>query len=986
LGGGTSASTGEPFAFVGRQNYYRDPETDLYFLGAGGSDSGLGRYYDPSAARFLSKDPIEQAGGHDNLYLYCANDPVNQTDPSGNRFLVRKCDWRNNGPYPESHAGRTLRDGLWRTYAENNAAIRKSYWGGRTDINLLIGRVEPVNGHEYGVLNLFDNLPAAVWGEAEKDKGPNGDAIRDALRRDWVITGPGAGTDGFAQGSAGALGLFWADVDPWLYTPPRYGPLDVSAPLASLALRSAPGRRAVTAAANSVPGARFVINTLTDAADAAGGAFEQGQKILLEKAEQLVRVGVAALLSQLGIKPEDLFDNIKHFADNITDALPGIIRDHNQFREALLGGLEDSLNDFQKGFPGNVIKLTSEWLVEKLGIEDADVPKAFPAKLDAVDIVFFLLNWLGLSPEKFKKEAGEDWSEIEATVQTLVGGQVETVLTDVQKLKDLFNKVWGGENSEDNPFSEAGKAKLFNELFEKLKEVLIRYAVTEGIKYVAGLVTPVGGLLKVVDFLIKVVNVGPAFLKDVSELLKKIGDGIAWAAKGNREEVKKVLDAAIPKLAKTALTFLSGIIGFDSVISQIKKPADTVKTKVTDVRQKLIGRLRGDKSIKIYPGALVEPYLFTVGQSKHLVAIESVTDGGRQSAEIFIGSFITTAARKLADLEVLSKATNTPGAGNLIPPLQKLASEVQEKANKHLQLITRAGTAIGPRDLELLGLKGQLIKDKGKDRLLAAGDRITEQVIDENKKKILRPAQILLGLRFQALYTALGQGRDPASKPEQPVYIQKPIDAEAATILNRACRDGAAKGRFPDTISQAKKPNPVNASRVVEHCDMISMNQTRTESVTFTARKKADGEPEGNTNTYIYLNYVAGREDDVAGHLFPQFLGGKLKMARRYWLSPNDNGVPLALKANTSNFEQAQSLIRAFLGWISTPPKSISKHQKPKVAELAGAAFSAHPATYDIAAHIMFDYREQSEPLRPSHITYEVYIDGIVFRYFFPNQ
>jgi RHS repeat-associated protein len=87
LGGGTSASTGEPFAFVGRQNYYRDSETDLYFLGAGGSDSGLGRYYDPAAARFLSKDPIEQAGGHDNLYLYCANDPVNQTDPSGNRVL-----------------------------------------------------------------------------------------------------------------------------------------------------------------------------------------------------------------------------------------------------------------------------------------------------------------------------------------------------------------------------------------------------------------------------------------------------------------------------------------------------------------------------------------------------------------------------------------------------------------------------------------------------------------------------------------------------------------------------------------------------------------------------------------------------------------------------------------------------------------------------------------------------------------------------------
>jgi RHS repeat-associated protein len=56
--------------------------------------------YDPATARFLSKDPIE--GGtipaaqyltkdpvvdrpeSSNLYLYCLNDPVNYTDPSGN--------------------------------------------------------------------------------------------------------------------------------------------------------------------------------------------------------------------------------------------------------------------------------------------------------------------------------------------------------------------------------------------------------------------------------------------------------------------------------------------------------------------------------------------------------------------------------------------------------------------------------------------------------------------------------------------------------------------------------------------------------------------------------------------------------------------------------------------------------------------------------------------------------------------------------------
>lgn len=39
--------------------------------------------YDPSTARFLTKDPLEERGGSPNLYLYCFNDPINNTDPSG---------------------------------------------------------------------------------------------------------------------------------------------------------------------------------------------------------------------------------------------------------------------------------------------------------------------------------------------------------------------------------------------------------------------------------------------------------------------------------------------------------------------------------------------------------------------------------------------------------------------------------------------------------------------------------------------------------------------------------------------------------------------------------------------------------------------------------------------------------------------------------------------------------------------------------------
>ncbi len=54
--------------------YVRDGESGFYLCTL--------RYYDPSAGRWITRDPIGYAGGS-NLYGYVGNDPVNNGDPSG---------------------------------------------------------------------------------------------------------------------------------------------------------------------------------------------------------------------------------------------------------------------------------------------------------------------------------------------------------------------------------------------------------------------------------------------------------------------------------------------------------------------------------------------------------------------------------------------------------------------------------------------------------------------------------------------------------------------------------------------------------------------------------------------------------------------------------------------------------------------------------------------------------------------------------------
>ena len=69
-----------PFRYRG---YFYDVETGLYYLQT--------RYYDPEVGRFLNMDDISYADPEQfhglNLYAYCANDPVNNVDPTGH-FLI----------------------------------------------------------------------------------------------------------------------------------------------------------------------------------------------------------------------------------------------------------------------------------------------------------------------------------------------------------------------------------------------------------------------------------------------------------------------------------------------------------------------------------------------------------------------------------------------------------------------------------------------------------------------------------------------------------------------------------------------------------------------------------------------------------------------------------------------------------------------------------------------------------------------------------
>jgi RHS repeat-associated protein len=107
----SSGSLTNPFQYTGREF---DSETNLQFSRA--------RYYDPSAGRFLSEDPVTFLGGH-NFYGYVGNDPISFIDPSG---LAKTCNIPPIGPHSKlptpltKCAGQTLINSIVQTESSGN--------------------------------------------------------------------------------------------------------------------------------------------------------------------------------------------------------------------------------------------------------------------------------------------------------------------------------------------------------------------------------------------------------------------------------------------------------------------------------------------------------------------------------------------------------------------------------------------------------------------------------------------------------------------------------------------------------------------------------------------------------------------------------------------------------------------------------------------------------------------------------------------------
>lgn len=144
-------SSAQPFLYAGRHGVRAEPAANLYQMRA--------RYYDPSTARFLSKDPVVSLAPQAiNPYQYAYSDPIGWVDPSGLQNLVS--DEVND--LPASNASDTLARIRIPVVRESPPSLEEPFGADRREAvaKMTTPRSSPYDPRPYLELLFPGNIPS----------------------------------------------------------------------------------------------------------------------------------------------------------------------------------------------------------------------------------------------------------------------------------------------------------------------------------------------------------------------------------------------------------------------------------------------------------------------------------------------------------------------------------------------------------------------------------------------------------------------------------------------------------------------------------------------------------------------------------------------------------------------------------------------------------------------------------------------------------
>ncbi|OCA77261.1 hypothetical protein BBI01_02015 [Chryseobacterium artocarpi] len=294
---------------------------------------------------------------------------------------------------------------------------------------------------------------------------------------------------------------------------------------------------------------------------------------LINKALDVLKTSVFAIIIEIK-------NTLTNLLSGVIEAIQAIITDPIGFFRNLIAGVSQGFTNFGANIWTHLKTGFFGWLTGAM----KGISLIMPEDVFSLKGVFSITTqMLGLT-----------WNGIRAIGARVIGEPVMKVLETGFEMVQIVRKegvagLW--EHLKDQ------FADLKETVMDAIMDIIQNQVIQAGIKWVMGLLTPVGAFIKAAMAIIDVVKFFIQRAAQIMELVKAFTDSIKAIASGNVGAVAKAIENALGKAVPVLIGFLASLLGIgglaDKVVGVIRKIRQRIENAIVKFWTFVKGKARG---------------------------------------------------------------------------------------------------------------------------------------------------------------------------------------------------------------------------------------------------------------------------------------------------------------------------------------------------------------------------------------------------------
>ncbi len=326
-------------------------------------------------------------------------------------------------------------------------------------------------------------------------------------------------------------------------------------------------------------------------------------------------MGAIMAIVEIIIKVKNVLTNL---LAGIVEVVGAIIADPFGFADALFTGLGNGFKNFSKNMLKHLQAGLFGWLTGTL----SGMSITFPENIFSLKGIFSLSTQI----------LGFTWGVIRNIGIKVIGEPVMKALETGFKFVTILKNegiqgLW--EHMKDQ-FMDLKETVL-----GAIKSMVITQVIEAGVKWLLGLLNPVGAFVKVVMAIISVVKFFIERAAQIMELVQAFMDGVKAVVSGNATKVATAVENALAKAVPVVIGFLAALLGLGGLASKVTRIIRKIRKRVAKAIKKLWKKIK--KMAKKFLKKLGVDKLAKKGKEKLLDARDYLYD-------TFMGTISFTAA------------------------------------------------------------------------------------------------------------------------------------------------------------------------------------------------------------------------------------------------------------------------------------------------------------------------------------------------------